>query len=188
MTKICTKCGIEQDIKHFSKASNIKCGLKPRCKSCAKTQSAEYYSKNKDTILENNKKWKTDNNIYIKEKNYYQDPAKQKEYRELNKEYYTIYLRKWRKDNLEYCRIYENNRNARKRQLLNDFTPEQWISLKEKYDYSCLCCGKKQPEIKLTIDHIIPVSKDGPTTLENIQPLCKPCNSMKSSNIIDFRK
>lgn len=46
----------------------------------------------------------------------------------------------------------------------------------ERDQYRCVRCGTWK---HLTCDHIIPESKGGPTTLENLQTLCQPCNSSK---------
>lgn len=54
-----------------------------------------------------------------------------------------------------------------------------------KYNYSCLRCNKK--DIELTIDHIIPLSKGGSNNIDNIQPLCRSCNSLKGTKVIDYR-
>ncbi len=66
-----------------------------------------------------------------------------------------------------------------------DYTLEEWADLCEKYDNKCLCCGKSN--VKLTVDHVIPVSKGGQNTIENIQPLCKSCNSKKRTSATDYR-
>ena len=43
-------------------------------------------------------------------------------------------------------------------------------------DYKCKICGSKD---NLIIDHIIPFSKGGITEIDNLQTLCKNCNSKK---------
>lgn len=40
-------------------------------------------------------------------------------------------------------------------------------------------CLKCKSPYDLTVDHIIPVSKGGATTLDNLQTLCRTCNSQK---------
>ena len=42
--------------------------------------------------------------------------------------------------------------------------------------YKCVNCGS---EADIVIDHIIPLSKGGTNTIDNIQPLCRSCNSSK---------
>ena len=59
--------------------------------------------------------------------------------------------------------------------------------LKRQYDYHCLMCGLGEPEIELTIDHVLPASLGGEDELDNYQPLCRSCNSSKGTKTIDFR-
>jgi 5-methylcytosine-specific restriction endonuclease McrA len=53
------------------------------------------------------------------------------------------------------------------------------------YGEKCLACGSIE---NIALDHIKPVSKGGVNKIENLQPLCKSCNSKKGSKTIDYRK
>jgi hypothetical protein len=53
-------------------------------------------------------------------------------------------------------------------------------SVFERDAYRCRLCGG---HVSLTIDHIIPECQGGPTTLDNLQTLCRPCNSRKAGTM-----
>lgn len=81
---------------------------------------------------------------------------------------------------------YARERRIREMEAIGFHTLEQWQELKKKYDYMCLCCKQKEPFIKLTEDHIIPLAKKGTDDISNIQPLCRSCNSIKHTKTIDY--
>ena len=47
--------------------------------------------------------------------------------------------------------------------------------------YTCQYCGKRPPKEELTIDHIVPRSKGGKSTWENVVLACQRCNTRKGS-------
>ena len=50
----------------------------------------------------------------------------------------------------------------------------------KKYNYKCIKCGSTE---NLTLDHIKPFSRNGTDDENNLQILCKKCNSKKGSRI-----
>lgn len=52
----------------------------------------------------------------------------------------------------------------------------------ERDEYRCVECGSW---IELTVDHVIPESKGGPTTFENLQTMCRTCNLKKGTKMPD---
>ena len=80
----------------------------------------------------------------------------------------------------------EARRRAKKKESLGGHSQEEWENLKKEYGYKCLWCGRNETEIKLTQDHILPLSKGGTDNIDNIQPLCSVCNSRKKDKYINF--
>ena len=94
-----------------------------------------------------------------------------------------------RSKNKEYVSWSRNKRNRIKKILNNNghyHTFGEWQTLKAQYNWTCPCCKKSEPEIKLTEDHIIPLSKGGSDIIENIQPLCVHCNFKKHTKIFKY--
>lgn len=53
--------------------------------------------------------------------------------------------------------------------------------LYKAYGSSCKYCGRQLVLKNLVFDHIIPISHGGESTKENIQIICRVCNSIKGS-------
>ena len=67
-----------------------------------------------------------------------------------------------------------------RRQVTNTF-------LFARDDYSCQYCGRQKNELRgrqfLTRDHIVPLSRGGDTTWENVVTSCSPCNNRKGNRL-----
>lgn len=48
-------------------------------------------------------------------------------------------------------------------------------------EYACQYCGERLPYKKLTIDHVLPVSRKGENTWKNVVTACSPCNNKKAN-------
>ena len=56
--------------------------------------------------------------------------------------------------------------------------------VKRRDDYTCQYCGKKEDRKKLTIDHVIPVSKGGESSFDNCVTACYKCNNKKNNSLL----
>ncbi len=88
--------------------------------------------------------------------------------------------------NEKYRSWVKNRRNRLKKISSGSHSFEEWECLEKQYNYICPCCKRKEPEISLSEDHVIPLSKGGSDNIENIQPLCRGCNSKKHNKIIKY--
>ena len=50
----------------------------------------------------------------------------------------------------------------------------------ERDDFTCRRCGQTAPNVRLVLDHIIPVANGGTADETNLQTLCHECNAGKS--------
>ena len=73
--------------------------------------------------------------------------------------------------------------------ILKDLTWAKWVGdhiAKTK----CLCCGVN--DIKMNsfhCGHVIAEADGGPTTVENLRPICATCNlSMRTQNMVKFKQ
>lgn len=86
------------------------------------------------------------------------------------------------KNGITYKNFLDNEPRRIAQRYINKKEVREFIFNRDKV---CLCCGGID---KLSIDHIVPVAKNGANDLSNLQLLCKSCNSRKCDKIIDYRK
>ena len=118
----------------------------------------EWTIKNKDKALENSRRWKKNNPEKVKTNNV----RGHKNYREKYPE---------RK------KLADHKRNAIIRKLNFGFTDKDWNDCLYYFDNKCAYCGRKLG--KPTLEHFIPVIKNGELSRWNVIPACKSCNSSK---------
>jgi 5-methylcytosine-specific restriction enzyme A len=98
---------------------------------------------------------------------------------------------RWREAHPEEAKAVDQAARVRREQRLlvngGDFTGAEWRALKQTQGFACLACGRKEPEIRLSVDHVVPVSKGGSNDISNIQAICLPCNLRKHAKHIDYR-
>lgn len=210
--KLCTKCGEIKEVSNFVKDPQKKDGLYSSCKVCYK----KYYKNTKEKYKPARKKWQVENREIIlekKRKRYFENRdrllvdmkawhkankeyekkyrennkshllQKSKEWAKNNKERLNARMRRWRADNKDKVSVQKNNRRTREGSA--KIANEEWAQVLEKYGNKCLACGRS--DVRITMDHVLPLCKGGLNVIENVQPLCKSCNSKKNTKHIDYR-
>ncbi|MCC6481353.1 MAG: HNH endonuclease [Sphingomonadaceae bacterium] len=80
----------------------------------------------------------------------------------------------------EQYRLAQKNHKARRRAAAKSgekITFPQWQALVARFRGACAYCGRT--DVKLTMDHVVPLAKGGAHALSNIVPACSHCNSSK---------
>lgn len=98
--------------------------------------------------------------------------------------YYDSY--KYNRDDLcemmKYIREREKFQNSKEYQR-KKMSPKLRYEVLKRDGFRCVLCGRgREDGVKLEVDHIIPVSKGGRTTMSNLRTLCMECNRGKGAH------
>lgn len=199
-TRQCRKClrFLPATLVYFCAEKRTKIGLQSWCREClnahrrasreANPEKERAYQQLRRTTKpeserERVRKWRADNPEQFKEqaRRHHANHRSERNAnaRERIKRYYKEHPERWQ--------VAGQVRRSRKHAAGGSFSAKEWQALKAKNDYRCLCCGMAEPIIKLTVDHVVPLCKGGRNSIDNIQPLCFPCNLKKRTQIIDYR-
>lgn len=155
--KTCTKCNKDfpATLEYFYRDSSKKLGIKNSCKSCADAIHYAYLDKNREKVAN----WE--------------------------KEYYSIHAERYRIKNRRIL--------ARKAGVANeDWTEKQLI---DTYGSDCYICNSpvdfdaprqgEGSDYSSWPDHVIPTSRGGENTINNVRPCHRKCNQSKSNKTYD---
>lgn len=171
--KICPRCDADKVLTEFREKSRGLYGRSSWCRICEQKYRAEYLAANRETVLpKRRKQWAESVSVRTeafkkaarkRASAWYADPV--------NKARQGLHMRRYMVEN------YDKWRRRALRMKLGNLTFEQWKQLLEVHDNRCAYCLEKSE--KLTMDHIIALSKGGEHTQDNVVPACKSCNSSK---------
>ena len=131
-----------------------------QCKTCRCAARKTDYAKHRVARLEAMAEWRAANHDRFLETN-----------------------RAWRLANPERVNLISRLKKQRRRNA-GVLTAADWQAVLDLYGTDCLACGSDAPP---TIDHVIPIIRGGSNTSDNVQPLCRDCNTRKGTNIADYR-
>jgi 5-methylcytosine-specific restriction endonuclease McrA len=171
--KICGRCQKEKRLFFFSNCAARSDGLDNRCKQCKKEVREQ------PKIREYNKK-------------------KSREWRLANPERYRENIDRWNEENEEYRKTMQrswvrNNRfRVRQTKAAYKIRRKKWESGgKVDYDvilmrdgFVCHICGNDVEPEDVSFDHVIPLSKGGRHSMDNVHVSHLRCNVKKNARLI----
>lgn len=138
-------------------------------------------------------KWRRENADYVRErdKKYRQEHPdiefeKQKRYRETHKEELYLKGKKYREEHRDYFNNkYREHKLAQKAVSDGTVTLEYERFLLDEQNGKCAYCGCDLNESGKHLDHIIPISRGGLHTANNVHWTCPTCNLSKGDKLED---
>ena len=107
------------------------------------------------------------------------DVARRKAYKQAHREHIKLWMRAYKRRRPELTQMESQRRRALLAEVESSLTAQQWSAIKAAYGHRCAYCGRSG--IKLTQDHVVPLSKRGPHSAANVVPACGPCNYRKGA-------
>lgn len=170
--KVCTgPCGLKKMAEEFGPNARTSTRLSSWCKRCVA-----------DKVKEHRKKPE----VKAREAAYAQLPHVVEWHRAYRTSEHGKALRRIRERTEPYRerkRAAKAKRRAKFATIVCTLTVDQWFELLDEYGGACAYCNRRfGPDLTPTQDHVVPVSKGGGHTKENVVPACMHCNCSKRDN------
>lgn len=176
--KRCTKCGQEKPAtpEFFCRATKESDGLRDDCKTCLSDYSRRRYQASPTKIHQSQKLTPEQN----RERN--------RRWREKHRDYDRERKRRWAKENPEKNAANARNYEARKLAAEGTHTASDIDAQLKRQNSRCYFCGCKLTSIphlpnSQTVDHIVPLSRGGSNSPDNLVLACAHCNFSKHDKL-----
>lgn len=187
--KRCGRCKESKPRTEFGSARNRPDGLYCYCRACARVAAQADYRKHRDRAL-----------AYAKERRRLPEVAASRHERAKrdyweNRESHLAHAKQWLLDNKDRRRAYIKGWNAQNRAKVREYqerykrlkrgatehtlTTRTWGLLQAVFRGKCVYCGDQPGREQ---DHVVPLSKGGRHSHDNVVPACRHCNATKLNN------
>ncbi len=185
--KTCPHCRASKSRDEFHKNSGRKDGLQVWCKDCYRARERGEYSQRRAELrrlphnAERIREYFKKNGTAIARKYRMTANGARKTREYLNSDSYKQIQKRWGNSvaGRQSRQTRHERRRAREAGALNTLTITEWREIVASYLSNCVYCGVycENP----TQDHIVPLSKGGTHTADNVVPACKHCNPSKGN-------
>jgi 5-methylcytosine-specific restriction endonuclease McrA len=174
--KRCSKCHQWLTYDKYAKSqANSVDGLLDQCRECRH----QHYVQHRNTYINRAKQYKKDHP---------QETAQyRKDYLITHPDKLNIWHTTYRRKFPEIKSFHNRQTNYKRRLNIAEdkITSQEWLELCQLLEYHCAYCDEVIPFNKLTMDHIIPLSRGGKHCITNILPACNSCNCSKGSKTLE---
>lgn len=201
-TQVCSICKLEKDAINYSKCRTRKSGLDARCKDCYRDLTrARRGGRKKQTIereaLKSEDKFRCGLcdavlELKLKTTDGCCESCKKERGQRYRLTHYTYTTESRREQSKKYAdreRLDRHKRRARKANAAGFFTKEQLQARFRYFGYKCIYCDSTD---RISVEHLIPLSRGGTNWASNIAPSCLKCNCSKNKRthkeFIEYRK
>lgn len=177
--KLCCHCKLFLPLDSFQKNRTAPDGLQYRCKDCTKKASKACRAKRGHLWLEKTNPWSK------RPENRLRANAKEKARRARNPQKVRAENRAYRERNPYSVAVLVAKNRAKELGIKSTLIREEWESVVRDADFKCHICGEKivldigSPN-RLSLDHIVPLSRGGENTKDNVTPTHRRCNQSRS--------
>jgi len=182
--KKCCHCKIDLSLDSFQKNRAAPDGLQYRCKDCTSKASKVCRAKRGHLWLEKTNPWgkRLENRLQVN--------ATERARRANNPDKIRKENRAFRERNPFSVATCVANNRARKLGVLSTLTAKDWKQIVEQNDFCCHVCGDKVSleigsPLRLSLDHILPLSRGGLNVKENVLPAHRRCNQSRNDMTLE---
>lgn len=190
--KRCSTCGKTKPLTEFGRRRDSPTGFRSACAPCKRIADAaamkRWRERNPDLTLRLAREYREQNREKERERFRRYDQANREKRRLAiaasraeNPDHHRELRRKWRAANLERsrarCRAYWHRRRSG-----SDPSEEVDAYAELLLLQACGYCGATE---NMSIDHVVPLSRGGKHTVDNLLPACRSCNSSKGNKLLE---
>jgi 5-methylcytosine-specific restriction endonuclease McrA len=124
--------------------------------------------RNREHVRDLQRRW------HLEHPTYERDRARRRRLKDPEK--FRAYMRAYARAHPDEWRALVQTRRARLAGVEGHWTSAEWRAKLAEYEGRCAYCGALG---KMTVDHVVPISRNGTNWIANIVPACLPCNVSK---------
>lgn len=193
--KICRICQISKPLSEFYADKTMSDGLRSACKECVKAARREYRKVHADRAQATDAAYRQSPDGKENRRTHQRKRTQSEPFKAYRKAWAVTDKGQANRRNRvnNYAKTPKGDaankrrhaaRRARGRMIIKTLTADEWAEILATHDNRCKYCGRAfSAEMPPTQDHVIPISKGGHHTKDNVVPACKPCNSRKRDRL-----